>query len=337
MANTINANLQNNIISQSALEQFTSILAPTQAFSSSFNDEAEQRGKTINIPTLSNTSSAANFSGTYSSQDTTYGTTTITLSGHKFVTWHVTDTEHSQSSAVELQRFGYQKGGDLAKAVYQDILSAVTNANFGAAGFTGAASTFDADDVADLRSDAIDSSLPVDQCALVLSNDYYTALLKDNNLNPALNYGDSEIIRDGRIPSLFGLGYLFESNAIPGNSENLVGFLAHPSAMAVAKHRYANRGPRSRLRLHGRACRFSNSHGFGLTRSPGTNAPRNDYRKQSRQVPKHCHRQRSGDPRTVQTQQLCRVFPSLLPGHIRRGTPEERDTRGGKAKPKAKK
>ena len=234
MANTINANLQNNIISQSALDQFTSILAPTQAFSSSFNDEASQRGKTINITTLSNTSSAADFSGTYTAQDTTYGTTTITLSGHKFVTWHVTDTEASQSSAVELQRFGYQKGGDLAKAVYQDMLSAVTNANFGAAGFTGAASTFDADDVADLRGSAVAANLPVDQCALVLDSTYYTALLKDNNLNPAMTFGDADVIRGGRIPSLFGLGFLFESPAIPGNSENLVGFLAHPSAMAIA-------------------------------------------------------------------------------------------------------
>ena len=234
MANTINTNLQNNVISQSALEQFTSILAPLQAFSTSFNDEASQKGKTINITTLSNTTSAADFAGTYASQNTTYGTTTITLSGHKFVTWHVTDTESSQSSAVELQRFGYQKGGDLAKAVYQDILSAVTNANYGAAGFVGAASTFDADDVADLRGSAIAQNLPIDQCALVLDSTYFTSLLKDNNLNPAMTYGDSDVIRDGRIPSLFGLGYLYESTALPGNAENLVGFLAHPSAMAVA-------------------------------------------------------------------------------------------------------
>ena len=234
MANTINANLQNNIISQSALEQYTSILAPIQAFSSSFNDEAAQKGKTINITTLSNTSSAADFSGSYASQDTTYGTTTITLSGHKYVTWHVTDTEASQSSAVELQRFGYQKGGDLAKAVYQDILSAVTNANFGAAGFTGAASTFDADDVADLRGDAIAANLPIDQCALVVDSTYYTALLKDNNLNPSMTYGSADVIRDGAIPSLFGIGYMYESTCLPGNSENLVGFIAHPSALAVA-------------------------------------------------------------------------------------------------------
>tara|TARA_R110001606_G_scaffold91057_4_gene203349 strand:+ start:3146 stop:4042 length:897 start_codon:yes stop_codon:yes gene_type:complete len=234
MPNTINTNLQNNVISQSALEQFTSILAPLQAFSTSFNDEASQKGKTINITTLSNTTSAADFAGTYASQNTTYGTTTITLSGHKFVTWHVTDTESSQSSAVELQRFGYQKGGDLAKAVYEDILSAVTDANYGTAGFVGAASVFDADDVADLRGSAIAQNLPIDQCALVLDSTYFTSLLKDNNLNPAMTYGDSDVIRDGRIPSLFGLGYLYESTALPGNAENLVGFLAHPSAMAVA-------------------------------------------------------------------------------------------------------
>lgn len=234
MANTINTNLQNNIISQSALEEFTSIMAPLQAFSTSFNDEAGERGKTINITTLDNTTSATDFTGTYSSQDTTYGTTTITLTGHKFVTWHVTDTEVSQSSAVELNRFGYQKGGDLGKAVYQDILSAVTATNFGTAGFTGAASTFDSADVADLRSDAITANLPVNQCSLVLSNEYYTSLLKDANLNPAQTYGDAQVIRDGAIPSLFGIGSLYESNSIPANGENLVGFLAHPSAMAVA-------------------------------------------------------------------------------------------------------
>ena len=234
MANTIPAGLQNNVISQSALEAFTSILAPTQAFSTSFNDEAAQKGKTINITTLANTSSAADFDGSYAVQATEYGTTAITLDNHKFVTWNITDTESSQSSAVELQRFGYQKGGDLAKAVYQDILSAVTNASYGAAGFVGAASIFDADDVADLRGSAIAQNLPIDQCALVLDSTYFTSLLKDNNLNPAMTYGDSDVIRDGRIPSLFGLGYLYESTALPGNAENLVGFLAHPSAMAVA-------------------------------------------------------------------------------------------------------
>jgi len=235
MANTINANLQNNIISQSALDAFTSILTPLQAFSTSFNDEAAERGKTISITTLATTSSAADFAGTYSDQNTTYGATQISLTNHKFVTWHVTDTEVSQSSAVELERFGYQKGSDLADAVFQNILAEVTVANYGlAAGFDGAASTFDGDDVADLRQDMVDYNCPPDQCALVLSNAYYTALLKDGDISGYFDYGSADIIREGRIPSLFGIGYIFETGSIPGNSENLIGFIAHPSAMAVA-------------------------------------------------------------------------------------------------------
>ena len=233
MANTINSGLQNNIIAQSALEQFTSILAPLNAFSASFNDEAAQKGKTINIPTLSNTASAADFAGTYSAQDTSYGTTTITLDGHKFVTWHITDTEGSQSSAVELQRFGYQKGGDLAKAVFQDILAEVTNANYSSK-ITVTSGDFDSDEVADLREDGLDANLYPDQCALVLDNAYFTSLLKDTDISHAMNYGSAEVIQGGRIPSLFGIKGLYESNSIPGNSENLTGFYAHPSALAVA-------------------------------------------------------------------------------------------------------
>ena len=234
MANSINSKLQNNIISQSALEAFATILSPLQGFSTSFNDEAARRGSTINVTTLSATSDVADFTGTYASQDTTYGTTQISLDQHKFVTWHVTDTEQSESSAVELERFGYQKGAELAKAVYQNILAEVTNANYSTAGFSGAASGFDSDDVADLRADAINNGLPVEQCALVLSPDYFAALLKDGDIAGYFDYGSADIVRGGRIPSLFGIGYVQESAGIPGNSENLVGFIAHPSAMAVA-------------------------------------------------------------------------------------------------------
>ena len=235
MANTIPAGLQNNIISQSALEAFAKKLAPLQAFSTSFNDEATKKGDTINVTTLSNTSSAASFSGTYIAQDVTYGTTAISLDQHLFVTWHITDTQASESSAVELERFGYQKGSDLADAVFQNILAEVTVANYGlAAGFTGAASTFDGDDVADLRGDMTTYNCPPDQCALVVGNDYFTALLKDNNISGYFDYGSADIIRDGRIPSLFGIGYIFETGSIPANAENLIGFIAHPSAMAVA-------------------------------------------------------------------------------------------------------
>ena len=236
MANTISTDLQNNIISQSALEQFTSILAPLNSFSTSFNDEATSKGKTISIPKISNTSSAVTFASTsnaYTDQNTTYGAVQITLDKHYYVSWNITDTESSQSSAVELQRFGYQKGGDLAKAVFQDVLSEVTQANY-AESHLSTAADFDAADVADIRAKGITENLYPDQCALILANDYFTSLLKDTDISHAMNYGSADVIRDGNVPSLFGINAIRESTSIPANAQGLRGFYAHPSALAVA-------------------------------------------------------------------------------------------------------
>jgi len=241
MANTIHANLQNNIISQSALEQFASILAPLNAFSTSFNDEATQRGNTVTILNLANTSTAGDFASAtgYASQDTSFGQTQISLSSHKFVTWHITDKQRSESSSVELERFGYQKGADLAKAVFQDICSNITTANY-TDEKVSVAGSFDADDVADMRSMALGNNLPIEGCSLVLNNGHFTNLLKDSAVASALNYGSSEAIRGGNVPSLFGIPSVYETNSVPNNNptggtaENLQGFLAHPCGLAVA-------------------------------------------------------------------------------------------------------
>ena len=235
MANTINSNLQNNIISQSALEQFASILAPLNAFSTSFNDEASQRGNKVTILNLANTSSAKAFDVAkgYESQDTTFGQTQISLDSHKFVTWHITDKQRSESSSIELERFGYQKGADLAKAVFQDICADITNGNFSDKKVS-TATAFDADDVADMRSLALGNNLPIEGCSLVLNNGHFTNLLKDSAVASALNYGSSDAIRGGNVPSLFGIPSVYETNSVPTNSENLQGFLAHPCGLAVA-------------------------------------------------------------------------------------------------------
>mgnify|MGYP003643849197 CR=1 FL=1 len=69
MANTVATGLQNNIIAQSALDAFVDILAPLASFSQSFNDQASETGKTINVTTLANTSGATDFSGSYTAMD----------------------------------------------------------------------------------------------------------------------------------------------------------------------------------------------------------------------------------------------------------------------------
>jgi len=237
MANTIDADLQNQIISQSALEQFTSILAPLNAFSTSFSDDASERGNKVTILNLANTASATDFNSAngYISQDTTYGETTISLNKHKIVTWHISDKQRSESSAVELERFGYQKGGDLAKAVFQDIVSnSISTANYSDEVISTSAN-FGVDDVAKLREEAVKNNLPIENTALVLNAGHYASLIQDSAVASALAYGSSDSIRGGKLPSLFGIPSIYETNSITsGAGENLEGFLAHPAGLAVA-------------------------------------------------------------------------------------------------------
>ena len=49
-----------------------------------------------------------------------------------------------------------------------------------------------------------------------------------------MNYGSAEVVQGGRVPSLYGIKGIYESNSIPANSEDLQGFYAHPSSLAVA-------------------------------------------------------------------------------------------------------
>lgn len=66
--------------------------------------------------------------------------------------------------------------------------------------------------------------------SLILTPSYDGALLKDDAFKSALNYGTDAAIKEGRLPQVFGFGYA-QSAAIPGNSENLVGFAAYMSAI----------------------------------------------------------------------------------------------------------
>jgi len=234
MANTISSGLNNSIVAQSALDAFTDALTPLNAFSTSFNSDAAQKGSTIDVPFVATATEAVAFSSSYSMKDSVLNTKQISLDQHSYCSWYVTDTESANSSAVALSRFGAQKGFQLGKKVLQDVLSLITVANYGAPVFTGAASGFDGDDVADIRNAGIDNSIAPETASLVLDNAYHTALLKDTNLRGANVYGNTGIIQEGTIPRIFGLGGLYESNLVPDNSINLVGFLANPNAIVAA-------------------------------------------------------------------------------------------------------
>ncbi|HKL20329.1 MAG TPA: hypothetical protein VJ904_00905, partial [Tichowtungia sp.] len=105
--------------------------------------------------------------------------------------------------------------------------------NYGAAIHTGLASAFDSDDVVDIRTALNTAKVPKAGRKLVLDGDYIGALLKDDSIKTVANLGSEEAVRNGMFSRLSGMS-LFESDAIPDNSENLVGFAGNGSGIAVA-------------------------------------------------------------------------------------------------------
>lgn len=233
MANTL-TNLQNTLISQVALEAFTAALTPLRAFSTNCSPKPGERGDKIKVLWTQAASAAAAFAGTYTMQDSTAEGLDVTIDQHYFVSWNLTDKELVDRPQLELERFGRQKGFQLAKVVLQNIWAQVTLANYGAAAFTGLSSTFDADDVVDLGVTCDNADWPDNDRGLILSPSYHGALRKDDAIQGADKYGSADSIRSGRIPSIDSFDALYKSSLVPANGENLVGFAVLPDSMLVA-------------------------------------------------------------------------------------------------------
>ncbi len=232
MANTIPTALFDDIISQNALLAFNDTLLPLSVFSTDFGGELQRGSDTVNVPVYAVDSGSNSFTDYISNAEKTLTNVSVAVNKHETKTAHFTDVEVAGTSAASAERLGAQMGAGMAKAVMQDILSVVTNANYSTAAFVGAASAWDSDDVIDVK-DACDTADMPSQRGLVLADAYYNALLKDSAIKNAQNYGADSGVRAGYIPALEGFE-VFQTGSVPANSENLVGFAANSNAIAIA-------------------------------------------------------------------------------------------------------
>lgn len=233
MANSIEAGLNNDIVKQGALQGFVDALLPLAAFSFDVSPQAGERGSSVTVG-LINTQSAGDFAGNYTTNpDSDIDAVSVTLNVHKFKTVHLTDTQLANSSVLQLQELGYQAGHSVGVAFVQNVLAIVTAANYSTAIHTGLASAFDSDDVVDIRTGLNNAKVPKAGRKLVLDSDYIGALLKDDTIKGNDKLGTAEAIQNGMYGKLFGMK-IYESDVIPGNSENLVGFAGNGAGIAVA-------------------------------------------------------------------------------------------------------
>lgn len=227
--------LQVDIILEAALEAFKRKLLPIRLFSIGYQrNPLAARGDVMKVPYYPLvTAASTDFSAAYdfTSAGPAASTIDIDVDKRKYQPI-ITTSEELARNNWDPAKIGAAKGGKLATDVVSDVLSLVTSTNFGAASFTGAASTFDSDDVADLKGVADAANWPMEQRSLCLSPTYETALIKDDSIKDASAYGSADPVLNGLLPRVHGFDVAVSPH-IPANSENLVGFIAHPSAIAV--------------------------------------------------------------------------------------------------------
>ena len=235
MANTI-TDLKDVRISQNALLPWMETLLPLSAFSTNFSPDAADKLDTVKVPVIGAPSASSDYAGDYTANaDSEASTVAVTLDRHKYKTVHLTAKEAATTSIPLLEKLVTTAAQQLAIDVMSDIFTSITAANFGTPAIPAiSAEDFGYKTIIKIREACAAAKMPQDSRALVLDNSYFSALLADDIvaksfITPLAQQG----VVEAKVNRIAGFN-VYETGCVPDNGENLVGFAAHPSSLAIA-------------------------------------------------------------------------------------------------------
>lgn len=235
MANTI-TDLKDVRISQNALLPWMETLLPLSAFSTNFSPDAADKLDTVKVPVIGAPSASSDYAGDYTANaDSEASSVAVTLDRHKYKTVHLTAKEAATTSIPLLEKLVTTAAQQLAIDVMSDIFTSITAANFGTPAIPAiAAEDFGYKTIIKIREACAAAKMPQDSRALVLDNSYFSALLADDIvaksfITPLAQQG----VVEAKVNRIAGFN-VYETGCVPDNGENLVGFAAHPSSLAIA-------------------------------------------------------------------------------------------------------
>jgi hypothetical protein len=236
MPNVIPAALKRDVILNNALRAFKRRVLPVMAFATAMRNVPLQGTNKILVPYYPlATAASTDFNGTYTvGNDSEVQTKEVTVNKRKYQSLSFTGEEWNRQPYLDIERIVMMKVEKLAADVLDDIFSVITATNYPSATIAPvAASAFDLDEVLSLRRICNESDWSEVGRSIVLDSGHVENLLKDSRLGNQ-NAGSTAPVRDGRFGGRIAGFEPFEVPNMPENAENLVGFVALPSSMAVA-------------------------------------------------------------------------------------------------------
>lgn len=235
MANTL-TDLKDIKIAQSALMPWMTALLPLSAFSTNFSPAPADKLDTIKVPVVAAPSGSSDFNGDYTQNaDSEASTIPVTINKHKYKTVHMTAKEADTLAVPLLEKLVSVASQQLATDVLMDIFSPITAANYGEPGIPAiAAEDFSYKSLIKLREACGRVNMPTEPRALILDSTHYSALLADDIVAKSFitTLAQPGVV-EATIKRMAGFN-VFETTCVPNNGENLVGFAAHPSCLAIA-------------------------------------------------------------------------------------------------------
>src|SRR5579862_8903379 len=196
--NTVDTALKRTVILQQAVRDFATRVLPLRLLSTVYSDVPLQGTDTITVPYYPlQTAASSNFTdgdgtcgtGYQFGQATTTNKAQITVNKRKYQPIDYSSREFQFQPFFDAARLGAINAEKLGVDILTDILSVVTNANFGAAVKTVNVATMTSDDIADMRAAANLVSWPDIGRSLIVDSTVDQSLMKDSAYKVALNIG----------------------------------------------------------------------------------------------------------------------------------------------------
>jgi len=224
------ANMDIKINADTALDTIKDQLIPYSAMAFEVKTaEGVVSGDTVQVPFITKGADATAYHKINNNYETDNGEAhsfkPITINKHYLKTAELTPAQWLRLSDDSLQKIWTELARGNASAMSKDMMALILAATYGAPCFTGVASTFDADDLVDCRRALVDATGQETGLIAVLGGTYYDGILKDAQVNGVGAFGTDGPARNALLPNTRGFDSIISSNIIPGNAENLVGFV----------------------------------------------------------------------------------------------------------------
>ena len=219
--------LQQDTISNFALQNLHAKIAPIIDFSHSFRELEDRVGAAVVVPSFTLTDAAefnASTNNYFSGTKDVVGET-INLDSHLVKSCMYTDRDVVETDVQFARDYGIGIGDCIGRAIYNKVIGLLNDTNVTATATLGGTAKVN---FADLFATVYEKNLDIDQTVLMLTPEMFAKLLGTLDANV---YGGDEAIRGGRIPGLYGFKAVV---CTPGLASQWKGCLADVNSIGCA-------------------------------------------------------------------------------------------------------